>query len=431
MPSPISAIFRLVPPIHRLQASRNALMAERDALLAEREALSAQLAAARHDRDTCNRDLAVAQTEWLAVARERDAARTEGAALTQNLAAARAEGMALAQDLAAARLDGARVIGELAAARQDCDRLTGALLLAQSERDAARQEAARQAELTQWNDRLRALEALTENLNARSMRESHRVDYVLAHQEGILAGIDDFHAARATAAYRAAFSDPDPLVSITVITAHRPDLLVSRCLHSLQAQTYRNLQIIVVGDHCTDDTPARVAALRDDRISFHNLPARGPYPPPGPDRWRVAGTHPANKALSLCEGQFICHLDDDDRFEPERIAIMVAAAQANEADFCWHPFQWENADGTWRIIGDGTFELGQIGTSSVFYHRYFARIPDDVHAYRIGEPGDWNRLRKIKLLRPKTHFVEQPLVYHYSGSEREAFVAQPGETFLE
>jgi hypothetical protein len=110
---------------------------------------------------------------------------------------------------------------------------------------------------------------------------------------------------------------------------------------------------------------------------------------------------------------------------------MVAAAQANEADVCWHQFWWENADGTWRTIGDGSFELGQIGTSSIFYHRYFARIPDDVHAYRIGEPGDWNRLRKIKLLRPKTHFVDQPLVYHYGGSEREPFVAQPGETFLE
>jgi hypothetical protein len=180
-----------------------------------------------------------------------------------------------------------------------------------------------------------------------------------------------------------------------------------------------------------DDTEARIAALKDDRIIFQNLPARGPYPRPGPDRWRVAGTHAANHALSLCEGQFITHLDDDDRFDPERIATMVAVAQANEADLCWHPFWWENEDGTWRILGDGTFELSQIGTSSIFYHRYFTRIADDVQAYRIGEPGDWNRLRKIKMMRPKTFFVDQPLVYHYGGSQREPFVAQPGELFLE
>jgi hypothetical protein len=389
MPNAMSAAGRLMPPLRRLQDSRNALLAERDALLTE-------LAAAQRDRETLTRDLAEAQKEWLAVARERDA---------------------LMQDLIASR--------------RDAERLTHALQLAQSERDAAQREAARESVISQWDYRLRALEAQGENLDARSMRESHRVDYVLANQEGILATIEDFHAARRTEDYRAAFTSAEPLVSVTVITANRPDTLVSRCLRSLQTQTYRNLQIIVVGDHCIDDTEAKVAALKDDRIVFHNLPARGPYPPPGPDRWRVAGTHPANKALSLCEGQFICHLDDDDRYDPERIAIMVAAAQANEADVCWHQFWWENADGTWRTIGDGSFELGQIGTSSIFYHRYFARIPDDVHAYRIGEPGDWNRLRKIKLLRPKTHFVDQPLVYHYGGSEREPFVAQPGETFLE
>jgi hypothetical protein len=70
-------------------------------------------------------------------------------------------------------------------------------------------------------------------------------------------------------------------------------------------------------------------------------------------------------------------------------------------------------DGEWRLIGDGRFAVGQITTGSIFYHRYFARIRWDPLAYRLDEPGDWNRLRKIKVLRPKLHFVPEPLLHHY------------------
>src|SRR5205807_3935973 len=103
--------------------------------------------------------------------------------------------------------------------------------------------------------------------------------------------IELYHKARVTADYKSAFSGREPLVSICVATMNRSDLLIERCLTSLVNQSYRNIQIIVVGDHCTDDTGSRIAQLRDDRISFHNLPSRGPYPPPGIDRWRVAGTN--------------------------------------------------------------------------------------------------------------------------------------------
>jgi len=275
--------------------------------------------------------------------------------------------------------------------------------------------------------RIHALHATT----ALSLREEAlRIDYALGAADGILDQIDDFHKARATPEYQAAFTTTNPLVSVCVATANRPDLLVTRCLASLQQQTYRNLQIIVVGDNCIDETPERVAALKDDRISFFNMPERGPYPPPGKARWQVAGTYPVNKAMSLSEGLFITHLDDDDRAEPDRIELLVRAAQENKADLCYHPFHFEAPDGGWMIIGDGTFEHRQLTTGSIFYHRHLARWPWDPFAYRSHEPGDWNRLRKIAVLRPRLHFVNKPLTYHYYGSHREPFVAREGERFL-
>lgn len=271
----------------------------------------------------------------------------------------------------------------------------------------------------------------TSALEARLESEGARIDWALGSTEGITEQVDAYLACRETDGYRAAFASPTPLVSVCVATMDRADVLVERALASLRQQTYRNLQVIVVGDHCTDDTAQRIAAIGDSRIQFVNLPERGPYPHPGLDRWYVAGSNAMNHALSLCEGQFITHLDDDDAMVPHRIETLVAAALTDQADFLWHPFWYEQCDGTWRRIGDGRLQLGQVSTGSIFYHRYFAQIRWDVHAYRLREPGDWNRIRKIKLLRPRTHFVDEPLLYHHQEQQAHAaFIARDGERFL-
>jgi hypothetical protein len=260
--------------------------------------------------------------------------------------------------------------------------------------------------------------------------ERQRVDYALLGADGMLNEIELYNSARRQPEYNKVFEAANPLVSICVATMNRPDLLIDRCLKSLLNQTYRNIQIIVVGDHCTDDTGSRIARLGDDRISFHNLPERGPYPQPGIDRWRVAGTNAINAALSMCEGQFIAHLDDDDSSAADRIETLVNAALEHKADFCWHSFWCERKGGTWFKLGDGRFELGQITTGSIFYHQYFKRIPWDVFSYRVQEPGDWNRLRKIRMLRPNLHFVDRPLLYHYTEGNQPPFVRRNGESFL-
>lgn len=272
--------------------------------------------------------------------------------------------------------------------------------------------------------RLAHLESLLE-------AERGRLDYALGAIEGVTDRIAAYHAARETPEYLAAFEVEEPLVSVCIATVNRAGVLIERAIRSVQAQTYRNLQVIVVGDHTTDDTGARLAALGDPRIRFVNLPERGPYPRPGRARWLVAGTNAMNHALSLCEGHFVTHLDDDDAMTADRIATLVAEARTHRADFLWHPFWWEGPDGEWRRIGDGRIQLGQITTGSIFYHRCFASLGWDVHAYRLDEPGDWNRLRKIRLLRPRLRFVDRPLLYHYAEQRQGPFVAQDGERFLE
>jgi len=262
-------------------------------------------------------------------------------------------------------------------------------------------------------------------------RERQRLDYVLSEQEGLGRLRSLLIEQRDTAAFQSVFDEPSPLVSVLVATCDRPALLIERCLHAIRSQTYKNLQIIVVGDHSVDETQTMVEALGDERIEFHNLPRRGPYPRPGQDRWHVAGTAPLVAAQSLAKGQFITYLDDDDSWDPSRIEIMVNIAKEQRAELVWHKFWFLWPDGSWKLWGNGRMEYGQVGVQMVFYHRFFLQVPWDVYAYRIPEPNDWNHLRKIWHLRPKAVFIEQPLTWYFKNYDSPPFIAQEGEVFLD
>ena len=241
----------------------------------------------------------------------------------------------------------------------------------------------------------------------------------------------EFDLSRMTRQYNDAYKKKKPLVTVCITTSDRAHLLRERALTSMLRQTYRNLQVVVVGDACEDDTMRIVRGLRDRRFSFINLSMRGPYPRPGRNRHYVAGTYPANKALECVRGEFVTHIDEDDTFADDRIEILVETIQRLTADIVFHPFWWENEDGSLRVLGNGSFEFSQTGTSMVLYHRWLACIPWDVRAYLKGEPGDWNRFRKFKALGARISYVPQPLTWHWRFPERGEFVAKAGETYLD
>jgi hypothetical protein len=279
-------------------------------------------------------------------------------------------------------------------------------------------------------DRLDRSDALAVELLREIRWDQTRTDFALGAIEGMLEEVERFQAERLLADYQAVFDQSEPLVSICVATADQAELLSERCIPSLLAQTYRNLQIIVVGDHCTDDTEDRLAQFGDDRITFMNLPERGPYPRPGHDRWCVIGSNAMNAALANCQGHFITHLEDDDCYTTDRIERLVQVCLEQKAEFCWHPF-WAQLDtGKWEVIGDGRFSANQLTPGAVFYHRYFSRFKWDPSAYRLNESGDWNRLRKIKMLRPKVHFLAEPLLQHHCERQQTRATVE-GERFLD
>ena len=128
-----------------------------------------------------------------------------------------------------------------------------------------------------------------------------------------------------------------PLVSV-IMPAYNVEGRIGPAIASLLAQTYRDLEILVVDDASTDGTTAAAerAAADDPRVRVLRLEQNGgPY---------VA----RNRALAEARGLFVtCH-DSDDWAHPERIARQVAPLLR----FPWLVCTTSN----WvRVTDEGTF----------------------------------------------------------------------------
>ena len=112
-------------------------------------------------------------------------------------------------------------------------------------------------------------------------------------------------------------------------------------------------------------------------------------------------------------GDFITHLDDDDEYPSDRIEKLLEYSLEQKGDFVYHPFWYETASGDWQLNNAAEFAASSVTTSSVFYRSWFKCIPWDILAYRLREPGDWNRFRKIKYCCPIVLRYPEPLLKHY------------------
>jgi glycosyltransferase involved in cell wall biosynthesis len=255
------------------------------------------------------------------------------------------------------------------------------------------------------SDRLDSLEWRT-GIELRALRE--QVDYLLSCTEVAPELGEEF------AEWKQQNSVPNqPLVSVCVATYNRARLLTERCIPSILGQSYPHLELIVVGDGCTDETQREISLLDDSRLRFVNLQERGAYPADPLLRWMVAGSPAMNHAMSMARGDYVTHLDDDDEFVPDRLEKLVTFARSHECDFVWHPYWAEDPSGNWVLRDAPEFACGHVTTSSVFYRAWLTRFRWNVDAYQLREPGDWNRFRRIKHLKPVCKRYPEPLLRHY------------------
>lgn len=96
-----------------------------------------------------------------------------------------------------------------------------------------------------------------------------------------------------------------------IITAYNYGRFILEAIQSVLAQTTTaDLQIVVVDDGSTDDTPDVLARVKDPRVEFVRTPNRG-----------ISGAR--NEGLARAKGDFIAFLDGDDRWVPHKLEYQL------------------------------------------------------------------------------------------------------------
>ena len=111
----------------------------------------------------------------------------------------------------------------------------------------------------------------------------------------------------------------NPLISVVIPTFNRQKT-ISYCLTSVLAQTYNNLEVIVVDDCSTDNTVSIINNYPDPRLRCIVLE-------------KNSGAQAArNRGIIEAKGDWIAFQDSDDEWLPEKLEKQVAAIAAVNYD---------------------------------------------------------------------------------------------------
>jgi glycosyltransferase involved in cell wall biosynthesis len=213
---------------------------------------------------------------------------------------------------------------------------------------------------------------------------------------------------------------PSPAVSV-VIPAYRAARYIGEALDSVLAQTFSNLEAIVVNDASPDSAELeRVLSRYDERVRYIARAVNG-----GPGAAR-------NTGILAAAGEYLAFLDADDYWEPDFLSEQLAfLAQRPEVSLVYSDARWF-VEGTGETIGslmsknpsDGepTFEAlvrqqCTVGTSAVVVRRA-AVIAAGLFDPEIGNHSeDFDLYLRIAKSGARLGYHRKVLVHHRVHAE--------------
>jgi Glycosyl transferase family 2 len=198
-----------------------------------------------------------------------------------------------------------------------------------------------------------------------------------------------------------------PLVSV-LMTAYQSAGRIESAVRSVLGQSWQDIELIVVDDASSDDTPAvlqRLAAL-DGRVRALRLPHN-------------AGTYVAkNLALQQASGEFVtCH-DSDDWSHPQKIALQVQPL-IDDPRLVFTTSLWVRLGDDGRCFAQQVHPLSRQNMSSVLFRR--APVVEQAGGWdrvRIGADSEFHARLGLVFGRAARHRVALPLAFgaHRAGS---------------
>jgi len=220
-------------------------------------------------------------------------------------------------------------------------------------------------------------------------------------------------------------SSDTPLVSI-VVPSYNHDRYVGRALKSVFAQTYRNIELIVIDDGSKDDSADVIRSALAACPFPHRFVVRG-------NRGSVATVQ---EGLGLARGTFVNVLHSDDEFAPDRISICVRRIANRGCDWGFSAVEFTDADdrplsaATHAIAGQllqkierVPFEAStglallttnvSITTGNLFIRRAFMDEIGGLRIYKYND--DWEFCLRATLASEPVFLPEKLFRYRYHG----------------
>ena len=175
----------------------------------------------------------------------------------------------------------------------------------------------------------------------------------------------------------------DPLVSVIIPTFNRAELLLTRALPSVLAQTYRNIEVLVCAHGCTDDTWYRATdmIIRQRPIvegRVIEVPRRRTYPPTAENHWYAGPVDPINAGLKVARGAYIARIDDDDIWSEDHVERLLRFAQQGNYEFVSSAYETHNGKVEPYVV-DGV-RIG--GTQTWLYRSYLRFMRYNIDCWR-------------------------------------------------
>lgn len=193
-----------------------------------------------------------------------------------------------------------------------------------------------------------------------------------------------------------------PLISVITPTWRRHDLLLARAVPSVAAQTYPNIEHIIVSDG-PDDELANL--MFPDHVRLAWLPE---HPPDS-----VWGEYARIEGERIANGDLLAHVDDDDEIRPKHLELLADALDRSGADFAYSQMQVNHSSGS-GVVGQDPPQYSQIGVS--FLHK---RHLNDLATWRAGfQTIDWDLVERWLVAGARHVFVPEVTVDAYPSRYR-------------